>query len=199
MTRLMPESARKLPAIRRANHRHRGSPPMSSAAKPRPSRSKEKWKTTMAASARPRAASSTAKRGKASASWRCRDDIGLTRAPMGGEGSLGNEMRPCFSFGARFSREAEEVALAELDAVVAQEGIGGGGVEVEIRQGEKQEVIAPFHLGVLASDLERDVLVLGAVDVFRFQPVDEDERRRDTGLQFRKALFLVFMLGRFDA
>src|SRR5580700_9550424 len=227
MTRLMPESARKLPAMRRANHRHRGSPPTSSAARPRLSRSKAKWKTTIAASATPRAASIAAKRGEPSASRRCAARIELRRsmterpaangmgAPSGRirEGaprararrrrhpgaSASSGRRAPLPPASACSDEAQEVALAELDAVVAQEGIGGGRVKVEIRQGEEQQIIAALHMRVLARDLQRDVLVLGAVDLLGFQPVDEGERRRDTGLQFREARFLVLMLGRFDA
>ena len=31
-------------------------------------------------------------------------------------------------------RHAEEIALADLDAIVPQDAVGGGGVEIEVRE-----------------------------------------------------------------
>src|SRR6185312_13850068 len=41
------------------------------------------------------------------------------------------------------SPHAEEIPLADLDAVVAQNAVGSGGVEIEIREGEVEQVLLP--------------------------------------------------------
>ena len=51
----------------------------------------------------------------------------------------------------RASTHAEEIALADLDAVVAQDAVGGGGMEVEVREGETAERNCwPFSVMVLS-------------------------------------------------
>src|SRR5258706_9512166 len=59
---------------------------------------------------------------------------------------------------------AEKIGLAELDAVVAQDVVGGGDVEIEIRPGEAEQVGHALEGGILAAQLDDDLLVLAAVD-----------------------------------
>src|SRR4051812_44715801 len=57
-------------------------------------------------------------------------------------------------------RHPEEIPLAELDPVVAQDRVGGRQVEIEVRQHLQQEVGLALHHAGLATAGERDVPVL---------------------------------------
>src|SRR3954470_4022597 len=82
-------------------------------------------------------------------------------------------------------RLAHEVALAELDAAVAQDVVGGGAVEIEVRQDEVEQQRLPGELALVAAELERDVLVLGAVDLRRLEALAEVDHFREPALELR--------------
>src|SRR5690349_21585713 len=65
------------------------------------------------------------------------------------------------------SSSAEEVGLAEWHAIVPQNGVGRGDVEIEVRRGEMQEVLQAREFHLAAAELQHDLLFLRAVDVGR--------------------------------
>src|SRR5205807_8030390 len=69
-------------------------------------------------------------------------------------------------------RRPHEVALAELDAAVAQDVVGGGAVEIEVRQDVVQQQPLSGELALVGAELDRDLLVLGAVDLRRLEALD---------------------------
>src|ERR1051325_5593268 len=63
-------------------------------------------------------------------------------------------------------RAAHEIALADLDAALADDVVGRGGVEIEVRQGAAEQQALPGELAGLATrERDLDLLALGAVDL----------------------------------
>src|SRR5436190_10000206 len=63
-------------------------------------------------------------------------------------------------------RCAHEIALADLDAALADDVVGGGGVEIEVRQRvAEQQALAGELAGLAAREGDLDLLALGAVDL----------------------------------
>src|SRR4051812_28303635 len=61
---------------------------------------------------------------------------------------------------------AEEVALADFDAAVAQDAVGDGDVEIEVRQVEAGEKLLARHgRGLAAADREGDVALISALEL----------------------------------
>src|SRR5450759_3318370 len=88
-------------------------------------------------------------------------------------------------------RRSHEIALAEFDAAMAQDVVGGGSVEIEIRQTEVEQERLPFELALSARKLDNDLLVLGAVDLHRLEGLDEINGLRDAVLDLGEARFIV--------
>src|SRR5258708_27845067 len=66
----------------------------------------------------------------------------------------------------RPSVRAEKIALADFDTVVAQQAVGDGGMEVELRQGEvRDELLALHRHGFFRTDGEGDILGVGAFEL----------------------------------
>src|SRR5580698_2732058 len=61
-------------------------------------------------------------------------------------------------------RAAHEIHLADLDADMAQDRVGRGGVEEQVRQREAEQVLLALEVHVAARRLHHDVAVLAAVD-----------------------------------
>src|ERR1700742_2176725 len=55
---------------------------------------------------------------------------------------------------------ADEIALADIDAATADEAIGGGEMEIEVRQHEVIEIIGALHLTFVGPERKGD-LALG--------------------------------------
>src|SRR5262245_60552712 len=68
---------------------------------------------------------------------------------------------------------SEVVALAHVEAVVAQDVVGGGDVEVEVRDRASQQELHAAELRVVAGHLDRQLLVLGAVDLLGLEGLEE--------------------------
>src|SRR5882757_6986519 len=69
---------------------------------------------------------------------------------------------------------AHEVALAELDPAMAQDVVGGGAVEIEVRQRVAEQQRLPRELAHgAAREGDLDLLVLAAVDLRRLEALDE--------------------------
>src|SRR3954447_14812565 len=63
-------------------------------------------------------------------------------------------------------RRAHEIALADLDAALADDVVGGGGMEIEIRQRTaEQQALAGELADLPAREGDLDFLALGAVDL----------------------------------
>src|SRR5438045_602061 len=81
-----------------------------------------------------------------------------------GDGSGFSSPRPANSV------EAHEIALADLDAGVAQKAVGGRGMEIEVRQRECAEELLALHRdGLVRATGEADVPGLGALELLRLE------------------------------
>src|SRR5262249_62109080 len=77
-----------------------------------------------------------------------------------------------------------EIELAELDAALAQDVVGGGAVEKEIRQRVRQQQRLPGELARRpAGKGDLDLFVLGAVDLRGLQTLEEVDRLGDAVLE----------------
>src|SRR5262249_20071967 len=82
--------------------------------------------------------------------------------------------------GARASRPPEKIALAKLHAAVAQDVVGRGGVEIEVRQRKGDEIVRAFQCHrLLRADREGDVFGCARVDLRRREAFDIVDRLGD--------------------
>jgi len=88
-------------------------------------------------------------------------------------------------------RRSHEIALAELDAAMAQDVVGGGGVKIEIRQTEIQQERLSLELALSAREFDNDLLVLSTVDLNWLEALDEINGLRDAVLELGEARFIV--------
>src|SRR5436190_19619944 len=89
-------------------------------------------------------------------------------------------------------RCAHEIALADLDAALPDDVVGGGGVEVEVRQRvAKQQALAGEIAGLAAREGDLDLLALGAVDLALLHAFQERDGLGDAVLQLRDGGFVV--------
>ncbi len=77
---------------------------------------------------------------------------------------------PCRSSGVAEGQAADEVDLAELDAVVAEDRVGGDEVEAVVREGELEHVVAARE-DLAGHPGERDRAGLSALEVGRLEAV----------------------------
>ena len=77
----------------------------------------------------------------------------------------------------------EVIALADLDAVVAQDVVSRGHVEVKVGNCMTEQELHPFVLGFLLAALDDNFLVLGTVDLRRRHRLDKGDRLSDARLQ----------------
>ena len=66
-----------------------------------------------------------------------------------------------------FWLSAQIVLLANWHALVAEDVVGRGHVEIEVREAAVEEIGLSGQLGVLAADLDGDGAVVGADEFFR--------------------------------
>src|SRR6185437_12325242 len=85
----------------------------------------------------------------------------------------------------------EEIALADRHAAVAQDVVGGGDVEVEIRQRTGEEIGLARNRLFLAADLDRHLAVVAAGEVLGRKCLDVIERLDDAGLELGESLFVI--------
>src|SRR5258705_4128567 len=96
-------------------------------------------------------------------------------------------------------RIADEVALADLDATVAQDVVRGHSVEVEIRQGKPKQVLHAFPVDLARAELKVDVPFFAAVDLRELDGLDEFDGLGDARLQFDQVFLGVLVLGNIHA
>src|SRR5438034_11682394 len=83
-------------------------------------------------------------------------------------------------------RRAHEIALADLDATLPDDVVGGGGVEIEVRQGvAEQQALAGELAGLAAREGDLDLLALGAVDLGGLDALAVVDGLGDAVLQMR--------------
>src|SRR5262245_7963685 len=94
---------------------------------------------------------------------------------------------------------AEEVELAELETVVAQDSVRHRQVEVEVRQRELEQVVLAVELQRANRRLDLDGASLGAGELLAPESADVVDRTLDARLQLGEALFRVVPLRDLDA
>ena len=82
---------------------------------------------------------------------------------------------------------------------MAQDVVGGGGVEIEVRQEEVEEILAALELQLVTADLQHDFAILRAVDLIRRHALHEIDGLGDASLQLVEGLFRVCIRGDVDA
>jgi hypothetical protein len=91
----------------------------------------------------------------------------------------------------------DEVTLADLDAAVAEDVVGGGDVKIEVWQREVMEVVRPFHVALnTLAKRENDLAVGGVVDLFCVERLHKGDCLRNARLEFCDRLLVVLILGR---
>src|SRR5947208_13246561 len=82
------------------------------------------------------------------------------------------------------SRPSQKIPLADLDAALAQDVVGGGGVEIEVRQREGDQVLRALQRQrLLRADGKRDLLLFRAVDLFGLEAVHVVDRLGNARLE----------------
>src|SRR3954469_20364987 len=85
------------------------------------------------------------------------------------------------------STHPEKIPLADLDAVVAQDAVGGSGVEVEVGEGKvADELLALQRHAAVRAGREFDVARLHAVELFGLETLDIVDGVGQPLLQFGK-------------
>src|SRR5581483_8849042 len=92
-----------------------------------------------------------------------------------------------------------EVGLPEVDAVVAQDRVGGRGVKERVGDDPARQVFEPSELQRTIAQRHLDVAILGALESARGHALDEVDRPRDTRAQLLERLLVVLEFGGVEA
>src|SRR5882757_1616273 len=88
-------------------------------------------------------------------------------------------------------RRAHEIALADLDAALANDVVGGGGVEIEVRQAAAEQQALPGEVhDVAVRRGELDLLGVGAVNVALADGLQKRDGLADALLELGQGGFL---------
>src|SRR6478672_10462165 len=94
----------------------------------------------------------------------------------------------------------EEILLSDLHAAVTQDRVGGGEVEIHVRQHEVVEVVVALHLPFVGrAKRKRDLATGRRVDLLRVERLYEGDRLGEPCLELRDCGLLVLIAGRLDA
>src|SRR5438034_2778055 len=91
------------------------------------------------------------------------------------------------------SEAAEEVLLADLHAVVAEDVVGRDGMKKEVGQRKVQQIVLPGKTHFLAAQLEYDRPPLAAGDDVGAKALQKNGGLGDARLQFRKSGFGILV------
>ena len=119
------------------------------------------------------------------ASGNARERIAHTLVPSSSPPSEGASLK------LELGRRSHEVPLAELDATLTQDVVGGRGMKIEVRQAEVQQQRLPGELALAARKFHRDLLVLAAIDLRRLDRLDEFDCLGNAFLELGKRCFRV--------
>ena len=90
------------------------------------------------------------------------------------------------------SGHAEEIALADLDAIVAQDAVRDGGMEIEVRKHDvKEELLARQGPGLARTARKGDLFDIAAFELRGRERLDVVDGPGEPLLQFLKALLGV--------
>src|SRR5438874_4849101 len=93
-----------------------------------------------------------------------------------------------------------EVAFPDFHAALAQDCVGGGAVEIEVRHGEMQQILLTGQLQRVAGNGEGDLTALAAIDLVGLEALEVAQHGIDAAAQVGQGLFSVFWrLGDFAA
>src|SRR5690606_32387803 len=96
----------------------------------------------------------------------------------------------------QLSTAAEEVLLANLNAVVAQDRVSGRVVEVEVRRHEVEQVVLAREVEGRMRELELDRAGLGALELLGLERLQMRDGFRDALVKIAEGLLFVGPLGR---
>src|SRR5690606_23689575 len=115
--------------------------------------------------------------------------------PAGGMRTQQGGLRPCWR---GLLDLAEQIAFADLDAVVAKNAVGGSEVEIQIGHDHHlHEAEAGEGEVVTAREVELDGVVFTVIDLFRLEAVNVIERFLHAGDKLRHRFFGVWPRRRF--
>lgn len=86
---------------------------------------------------------------------------------------------------------AHVIALTDIQAVMAQDRVGRGDMEIEIGHGEIDEVVFALEASRLTAKRDADIALFRAVDLCGFELLDESDSFGNARLQFVDARFTI--------
>src|SRR5258707_9564817 len=94
----------------------------------------------------------------------------------------------------------QKVALADVNAAMAQDRVGGCDVEIEVRQYEMVEVIVAFHVALVGrAERECDLTVSRRIDLLWVESLQIGNRFCEARLELIHRRLTIFVAGRFNA
>src|ERR1700731_1556797 len=95
---------------------------------------------------------------------------------------------------------AQEVLLADLDAAVTQDRVGGGQVEIDVRQHEMVEIVVALHLALVGgTERKGDLTIARGIDLLGGQGFEKGEGFSKPCLELIDGRLSVLETGRLDA
>src|SRR5580704_3191398 len=95
---------------------------------------------------------------------------------------------------------AQEIALADLHAAVTQDRVGGGQMEIDVRQHEMVEIIVAFHLALIGRAERKGDLTIGCgIDLLGIEGLEKGHGPCEPGLELIDGRLVVLETGRLDA
>src|ERR1700732_5060956 len=80
----------------------------------------------------------------------------------------------------------QEIALADIHAAMTQDRVGGGAMEIEVRQHEVVEIIVALHLAFDgATERKRDLAIDRRIDLLAVECLEKGDRFCDALLGLR--------------
>src|SRR5471030_937629 len=86
---------------------------------------------------------------------------------------------------------ADEIPFPDFDATLAQDCVGRGAVEIEVRHGEMLEILRTGQFQRITADREHDFSSFAAVDLFGLEALDVVQYGGDAGAELAQRLLGV--------
>src|SRR5579871_3883701 len=95
---------------------------------------------------------------------------------------------------------AKEIPLADVDAIMTQDRVGGGDMEKEVRQQKVVEIVGTVHVALEGrTEGKRDLAIAGVVYFLRIDRFQIGRCFRQAVLQLIDCCLIVFVGGELDA